>query len=343
MGKASMIPLNYGDRTEHTVVYASFDWKELGYLLSDPTSWTRSLQFHYKQDLCAIGKPTGVVGAECDWTFNQPGTVRIEPLGARDMVLFVKDYGWLASLTPIGAINGPRDTYDDLVKGLSKPNNLKSLLGTRFGIQPPTLPPNLLLLDVTIVSALMAKFEQAAENGMFVVEFALGTDLMYVRYWPPQPHVSSVANFVGSTTDITVSMVNETFGSVHFDMKDSHPRNRACVAIDCIEKLARITQKMSRADSYIFDASLVDDGGLIKPLLRNKKPVKLKFAPDDQVTNPSLTINGLSEPRVATMPRQRVGRNLIQQSIDPTPVCWFASVRVDGNVYKISNINAKLY
>ena len=39
--RAAIIPLDYGDRVENSLVYVSTDWDELDLILDDPRQWFR--------------------------------------------------------------------------------------------------------------------------------------------------------------------------------------------------------------------------------------------------------------------------------------------------------------
>lgn len=220
MRLATVIPLDYKDRVENSIIYCTDDWSELEKLLTSPDKWL----YHVQQDF--VQDPENHV----DWDLLTPPIVLLEPLRNNFHAFATVNsivnegmqrggYPAKASPTPESDLTADTDSkkwHDEIRKGFF-------------------------------------------QNGGFLCEFAAGTRVLNVRYVEPerQPvagedlvakttRLASERRFKGHVTPATISRVSDTVGALHVDMKppkctaSSLRATRAHLVMDFIEDRERI-------------------------------------------------------------------------------------------------------
>lgn len=330
MGKGSLIPLHYGGRDEHSVIYVSGDWLELEDLLADPANWCRGKQFHFEQDFDCIvlSKIKDEKPKECDWILTKPSTINLIPFWGTNAATFIRNLGLAMTTLELSEEGDPVGMYRLLRAWLAG----KKLTNQEKALFAEPLPALGLFASEAVFKFLVAFLHTLLKNpatGFFILEFAIETRVMSIYYFPCLIEECSPKRSYGGFTAATIVSIEPDFlgfGNVHFDMIETHPRNRAKLAMDYLENPQRIADLLSESyQNYGFNAALVKEREKIRPEVKFTPPKKVTFKKDLNVPLPTVTLDGMSTDEII-------------------PVCWNASIRIEpGEVYYMGNLLAKTY
>jgi hypothetical protein len=228
MRLATVIPLDYQDRVENSIIYCTNDWSELEKLLTSPDKWLYHVQQDFEQD----------AENHVDWDLLSPPIVLLEPLR--------NNFHAFATVSNI--------VNEGLERGGFSVNEMPVAAANEATLEDDSKRWH---------DEIRKGFFQ---KGGFLCEFAAGTRVLNVRYVEPKreavtgealeaktTRLASERRFKGHVTPATISRVSDTVGALHVDMKppkctaSSLRATRAHLVMDFIEDRERIIDLTQQA------------------------------------------------------------------------------------------------
>jgi hypothetical protein len=301
---ATLLPLEYGERLETCVSYFSTNWEELVDILDMP-----------QEALLLLGRGWPVMDAppaakDMNWTLKGPITAVIEPAW-KTVHAAVRVASHLAA-----------------VGGETTAASQSSLSQVDLSASPTELAGHF-----------KASFLEtaAAENGCFLVEFALRTSFLNIYYVPPAPVTEGAqARFTSGISDVTLShIVADTpageqvvSATLHFDLGTECPPP---------------PPMLSRDRANLIVDTLVSRSGLLELL---DKPIKIgdgKMTPrGETIYYPEIKITEKLPFKVRDNSYPRV----VAEGLGASPdccVCTITQVEIQDSDYILGDMYYKLY
>lgn len=242
-GLATMAPLDYGSRYEHSAVVVPRDWEAMYDLIYSPQTFMEGVRNSYGLGTPKFLRKNGSLEtAEADrtiiWTFADPITIVIRPLTQatqqnRQIMSLLNGYYPFQKVLDDWDTLAPNAFREEVIKAALDPQNPPQYevdvpcKGTVVNLEPWSEPFPL----------------------KFVAEFAIDTRVLHISYlpqdtnpWPDDPNRSGPPYYTNTITPVTWSRVGATtLHYLHFDVDfagshtyDRVAQIRAQIAIDYI-------------------------------------------------------------------------------------------------------------
>lgn len=211
---ATIVPLEFEDRPEYSVVFLSFDWEDLGPLLANPIAYLSANGVAWGQKF-----PNGM--PRINWELFSPVTVVLEWIG-NNVDGFLKSFD-LATLKFGGSLpKAARKAMAGGSKGITLDVNfLESLKGT-FKLQQLSL----------------GLLEAAFPDGVLWAEFAVTTHTLTIYYHPKKRGATRFDGVLPLAATMVTLTPRNALGtqraSFHFDIGQDEVE-RAAFIVDYIE------------------------------------------------------------------------------------------------------------
>jgi hypothetical protein len=227
---ASIVPLDYGDRQEFSVIFATLDWEDLGPLLTNPIDYLAAISSSWRQQLPG-GSP------RIEWDLLSPVTVVMEWFG--------------------NSINSVMKLSDFAVKMFVLRQKDS---GTTFKAASEALSSKLSIDVIETLKPLVARpndlryaLDDFFPDGALYVEFAVNTHTITVHYHPPKAD-PAMKRFGGDFTNATLVTLPSAEdapimgAALHFDIGRDH-RERAYFVCDYLQDFnATLSRAIDTAD-----------------------------------------------------------------------------------------------